>query len=32
LTGLRHHDLDHLKKLLVDLGEISVSGKAKRRA
>lgn len=32
LTGLRHHDLEHLRKLLVELGEIPANGKAKRRA
>jgi 4-hydroxy-tetrahydrodipicolinate synthase len=32
LTGLRHHDLEHLRKLLADLGEISPNVKARRRA
>jgi 4-hydroxy-tetrahydrodipicolinate synthase len=32
LTGLRPQDFEHLRKLLVDLGEISANGKAKRRA
>ena len=32
LTGLRHHDLEHLRNLLVDLGEIPAKGKARRRA
>ena len=32
LTGLRHHDLEQLRKLMVDLGELSANGKVKRRA
>jgi 4-hydroxy-tetrahydrodipicolinate synthase len=32
LTGLQPKDFEHLRKLLVDLGEISAKGKAKRRA